>query len=279
MSQNSEHQKNIMVINRSALDLENSGVFGHDIISVAGENTNGRAWRPRTALGLLLSHATSAVRATAETDETMLQVIPYITLVADNGQIFTYHRSKKSGEQRLVGKKAIGVGGHVEYDGEGDPMAVYFAQASKELKEEVGVDLDYEITLNAETVRGFIFNADDAVGRVHIGVWHVLQIPDELAALIPTQVEDHLADVAFELTASVEDQSLGEDSPFEGWSQIILRRCAESRKALEQRASQFLEAASQNRQDTDECCGAGCGCDDLKVGNGDAEQPSDAAPV
>src|SRR4051794_13717810 len=50
-------------------------------------------------------------RARAETDPTHKQIIPYV-LLACGDKVLHYVRGKKAGEQRLVAKGSIGIGGH-----------------------------------------------------------------------------------------------------------------------------------------------------------------------
>src|SRR4051812_15308663 len=51
-------------------------------------------------------------RKTAETDPTHKQIIPYV-LIACGDKVLHYVRGKKAGEQRLVAKGSIGIGGHM----------------------------------------------------------------------------------------------------------------------------------------------------------------------
>src|SRR5215216_4528766 len=51
-------------------------------------------------------------RAPAETNPELKQIIPYVLLVHGE-RIFHYVRGKKSGEQRLVAKGSVGIGGHM----------------------------------------------------------------------------------------------------------------------------------------------------------------------
>src|ERR1017187_3905156 len=51
-------------------------------------------------------------RARAETDPSYKQIIPYV-VVTDGKSILHYVRGKKAGEQRLVAKGSIGIGGHI----------------------------------------------------------------------------------------------------------------------------------------------------------------------
>ena len=50
-------------------------------------------------------------RAPAETNPDLKQIIPYVVLV-HGGRVLHYVRGKKAGEQRLVAKGSIGIGGH-----------------------------------------------------------------------------------------------------------------------------------------------------------------------
>src|SRR5438132_3277038 len=56
-------------------------------------------------------------RSPAETNPALKQIIPYVLLVHGD-RVFHYVRGKKSGEQRLVAKGSIGIGGHMN-DGDG----------------------------------------------------------------------------------------------------------------------------------------------------------------
>ena len=51
-------------------------------------------------------------RAQAETDPGFKQIIPYV-VITDGARVLHYVRGKKSGEQRLVAKGSIGIGGHI----------------------------------------------------------------------------------------------------------------------------------------------------------------------
>src|SRR5437867_8714273 len=51
-------------------------------------------------------------RSRAENDPGFKQIIPYV-LLAHEGRVLHYVRGKKAGEQRLVAKGSIGIGGHM----------------------------------------------------------------------------------------------------------------------------------------------------------------------
>lgn len=110
-------------------------------------------------------------RAKAEADEGFKQLIPY-TVILHHNKVFVYERTPKGGEIRLHGRLSLGVGGHINpEDGEGD--ASYWSGFRRELAEEVGLRTD---KIHAP-VRGVIYDASNAVGRVHFGVVHVLRVP------------------------------------------------------------------------------------------------------
>src|SRR5438067_13383842 len=61
-------------------------------------------------------------RSQAENDPTSKQIIPYVLLV-HQGRVLHYVRGKKAGEQRLVSKGSICIGGHMNGGDEG-PFAL-----------------------------------------------------------------------------------------------------------------------------------------------------------
>src|SRR5262249_61856216 len=61
-------------------------------------------------------------RSSAETDPSLKQIIPY-SILRSAGKILRYKRGKKSGEQRLVAKGSIGIGGHMD-DKDGGAFAL-----------------------------------------------------------------------------------------------------------------------------------------------------------
>src|SRR6187397_2370807 len=78
-------------------------------------------------------------RPPAESDPSLKQIIPYVLLV-HGGRVFHYVRGKKSGEQRLVAKGSIGIGGHMN-DGDESLFAwdekAYRTGVEREVNEEV----------------------------------------------------------------------------------------------------------------------------------------------
>src|SRR4029077_17233948 len=74
----------------------------------------GLNFEPRKYLDAILSRGNNFFlpRGQAEKDATHKQIIPYV-LRAHGGRVLFYVRGKKAGEQRLVAKGSIGIGGHM----------------------------------------------------------------------------------------------------------------------------------------------------------------------
>src|ERR1700760_5018409 len=85
-------------------------------------------------------------RGRAETDPTHKQIIPYV-LIAHGNKVLHYVRGKKAGEQRLVAKGSIGIGGHMNDTDESlfafDEQA-YRAGVEREVNEEIKIGSSYD---------------------------------------------------------------------------------------------------------------------------------------
>ena len=115
-------------------------------------------------------------RAPAETNPDLKQIIPYVILV-HGGRVLHYVRGKKAGEQRLVAKGSIGIGGHMNDHDEGlftFDRAAYDAAVQREVAEELRLGANYTNRIAA------VLNDDSTeVGRVHLGVVHVFQLESD----------------------------------------------------------------------------------------------------
>ncbi|MBV9463559.1 MAG: NUDIX domain-containing protein [Verrucomicrobiae bacterium] len=111
-------------------------------------------------------------RSLAEKDPSFKQIIPYV-IISDGSRVLHYVRGKKSGEQRLVAKGSIGIGGHINSGDHqlfhAEPMESYLDAVRREVEEELHVDGDF----NPETI-GLINDDSTEVGSVHLGVVHLL---------------------------------------------------------------------------------------------------------
>ena len=113
-------------------------------------------------------------RPAAETDPSLKQIIPYVLLVHE-GRVLHYVRGKKAGEQRLVAKGSIGIGGHMNPHDEDffRPLDrdAYDAAVQREVGEELKLGARY-------TNHAVALLNDDSneVGRVHLGVVHIFHL-------------------------------------------------------------------------------------------------------
>ena len=108
-------------------------------------------------------------RHKAEKDDSLKQLIPYFLICHDN-RIWCYVRGKKSGEERLVAKASLGIGGHINHEDQDLLGDIYSRAAIRELEEEVSIPPGYTHKVVA------LLNDDlTPVGRVHLGVIHVLK--------------------------------------------------------------------------------------------------------
>lgn len=110
-------------------------------------------------------------RHKAEQDDTLKQLIPYF-LICHGDRIWCYVRGKKSGEERLVAKASMGIGGHMNNQDLDLFGNIYDRASIRELEEEVEIPAGYSHKVVA------LLNDDlTPVGRVHLGVIHVLRSP------------------------------------------------------------------------------------------------------
>src|SRR5437868_12658887 len=156
-------QENVLVIKRSLFDQ--LGAF------------QGLNFEPERYLGTLLSRGNNFFlsRAAAEVDPDYKQIIPY-AIIAHGNRVLYYVRGKKAGEQRLVAKGSIGIGGHMNDRDESlfawDEEA-YRAGVEREVNEEVRIGTTFDDRIVA------LLNDDSTeVGRVHLGVVHVFNLDE-----------------------------------------------------------------------------------------------------
>src|SRR5207245_7948210 len=89
-------------------------------------------------------------------------------LLAHAGRVLFYVRGKKAGEQRLVAKGSIGIGGHMNESDESLfalDEAAYRAGVEREVGEEIAINTKFEDRIVA------LLNDDSTeVGRVHLEI-------------------------------------------------------------------------------------------------------------
>ena len=192
-------EENVLVVRRSLFD--ELGSF------------QGLDFEPQKYLDALLSRGNNSFlpREQAEKDPTYKQIIPYV-LIVFGGKVLYYVRGKKVGEQRLVAKGSIGIGGHMNETDESlfalDETA-YRAGVEREVNEEIKVDTPFEDRIVA------LLNDDTTdVGRVHLGIVHVFK-------LAQSKVEKREAMITGLMFLSKEEL-LARRETMETWSQICL---------------------------------------------------------
>lgn len=110
-------------------------------------------------------------RAQAETDPSYKQIIPYV-VITDGTSILHYVRGKKAGEQRLVAKGSIGIGGHIN-----DADHSLFVTDLQAFRDAVAREVNEELTIQGAfdaTPVGLINDDSTEVGQVHFGIVHVM---------------------------------------------------------------------------------------------------------
>lgn len=163
-------------------------------------------------------------RDLAEADPNFKQLIPY-TVIVRFGLLAAYYRGKGQGEARLRGKRSIGFGGHINphdtdgamvgtFDFQGWPVnAQYAAGVARELTEELRfTSVPREMSM---LTVGLINDDSTEVGKVHLGIAHLLRLP--LSMNIEANEEDIL-DLDWR---TAEDLQMDGDS-FESWSRLFL---------------------------------------------------------
>ena len=192
-------EENVLVIKRSLFD---------ELGSFQGLN-----FEPRKYLDAILSRGNNFFlgRGQAEKDPSHKQIIPYVLLTHGDKVLF-YVRGKKAGEQRLVAKGSIGIGGHMNESDEtlfALDEAAYRAGVEREVGEEIAINTKFEDRIVA------LLNDDSTeVGQVHLGIVHVFKLAEPKVE----KREAMITNVAF---VGKEELSQRRDS-LETWSQICL---------------------------------------------------------
>jgi predicted NUDIX family phosphoesterase len=150
-------------------------------------------------------------RPEAEINPVYKQIIPYALIAFDN-KVAYYVRGKKAGEQRLVAKGSIGIGGHMNETDESlfamDEHA-YRVGVEREVNEEIRIDTRFDDRIVA------LLNDDTTeVGRVHLGIVHVFKLAEP-------KLEKREAMITG-LTFLSKEELLSRRETMETWSQICL---------------------------------------------------------
>jgi predicted NUDIX family phosphoesterase len=192
-------EENILVIRRSLFDQ--LGAF------------QGLNFEPRKYLDAILSRGNNFFlrRPEAEKDPGHKQIIPYV-LLAHGDRVLFYVRGKKAGEQRLVAKGSIGIGGHMNESDESLfalDEAAYRAGVEREVAEEIKIETKFD-----DCVVALLNDDSNEVGQVHLGIVH-------LFGLAEPKVKKNEAMIT-ELAFLSREELLARRDLLETWSQICL---------------------------------------------------------
>lgn len=150
------------------LVINNSKLFG--ILNKANFNDCFYPSNDTEALDKVVKNGQYMLRYKAENDNNFKQPIPYVIFrKKESGMLFCMERI--SGDSRLIGKKSLGVGGHVDND-EGIKSGLY-----REIYEEVGLE---KKEINSLKFLGFILDESNDVGSVHLGLLFVAEIDENM---------------------------------------------------------------------------------------------------
>lgn len=153
-------------------------------------------------------------RPEMETDPSHKQLIPYV-LMECNGKYLNYVRGKRAGETRLVAKRSMGIGGHINPVDASAPLSdvdlkdVYYAAVQREIEEEVNVN-----TNHTDNIVALLNDDTNEVGKVHLGVVHLWKLDSEDV----TRNEQMIT----QLTFSTIDELNAVKDTMETWSQLCL---------------------------------------------------------
>src|SRR6184192_4520823 len=192
-------EENVLVVRRSLFDQ--LGAF------------HGLNFEPQKYLDTFLSRGNNFFlpRPEAEINPAYKQIIPYV-LIAFENKVAYYVRGKKAGEQRLVAKGSIGIGGHMNESDESLfalDEAAYRAGVEREVAEEIAIKTNFDDRIVA------LLNDDSTeVGQVHLGIVHVFKLPEP-------NVEKREAMIT-SLAFLDKNELLARRDTLETWSQICL---------------------------------------------------------
>lgn len=116
-------------------------------------------------------------RGDAEENPNWKQPIPYV-IVKRGDSVFVYERLKAGGESRLHDQLSIGIGGHMNVMHNFTKWTTLSnLNMLREINEEINIKMGGPHDI--PKVVGLINDDENEVGRVHIGILAILELPEE----------------------------------------------------------------------------------------------------
>ena len=202
----------VLAVSREALDVgTTSGIFPIDLNSIDSE-----------AYALLPRHiADNKSDSSVELGKLFPQILGYVQLVNEQGEILSYARKGK--EKGLHGLRSIGVGGHVSHEElvtaiyrSDEPMQLpkltelIQLGLRRELLEEVGIDIGTYMEANQ-----LLVSDSNITSQVHVGLPMQLNVVESDIILEESEFLDARWISVEELKATVD--------VYEPWSQLIIQ--------------------------------------------------------
>ncbi|UCC98396.1 MAG: hypothetical protein JSW66_00605 [Phycisphaerales bacterium] len=152
-------------------------------------------------------------RSQAEHDPSFKQIIPYV-IMTHQGKYLSYVRGARAGETRLVAKRSIGIGGHINPADDmplfnADFYQTYLAAVEREVAEEVSVETAY-----SDRVVALLNDDSNEVGSVHLGIVHCWNLDEPKVS----KREQMITQMAFKTADELEQTR----DTLETWSQKCL---------------------------------------------------------
>jgi len=158
-------------------------------------------------------------RPEAEKNTQYKQLIPYV-IIAHEDKYLCYQRGKRAGEQRLVNKVSIGIGGHINPCDNQTPLflknysEIYENAVEREVTEEITVECEHE-----DTIVGLLNDDSNEVGQVHLGIIHLWRLAEPNVK----KREQMICQLSF----MTETEMLKIKDNMETWSQLCLENLGE----------------------------------------------------
>lgn len=159
-------------------------------------------------------------RSECESDDTHVQLIPYVIVFNERGDVLCYTRGSGGNEARLHGKVSIGIGGHLEEITDEPLIELIRRGALRELEEELGVTADdmSEESLSENKIRIIYQRVPGGVELYHLGLIYFVEVKQlHLDSMEP----DTVSNLVWMKPTELMTEARADRVNLEGWSGII----------------------------------------------------------